>query len=154
MSAVQICVSLYPSADTVLLCASLTTFWTYSSTFLGRIRIFFRFELVCTPPYHENSLPKVSLTHVFQLSTPVLSVTENFKRTDGTDFDPDTIKNIKNAHREFSHGIVVGGRNVVAHEVVSDLKDSGLFTEKDCLDALSLLSHLFYRLDRSTKMTP
>lgn len=94
------------------------------------------------------------MENVFQLSTPVLSVTENFKRTDGTDFDPDTIKNIKNAHREFSHGIVVGGRNVVAHEVVSDLKDSGLFTEKDCLDALSLLSHLFYRLDRSTKMTP
>ncbi len=94
------------------------------------------------------------MENVFQLATPVLSVTENFKRTDGTDFDPDTIKNIKNAHREFSHGIVVGGRNVVAHEVVSDLKDSGLFTEKDCLDALSLLSHLFYRLDRSTKMTP
>lgn len=94
------------------------------------------------------------MENVFQLTTPVLSVTENFKRTDGTDFDPDTIKNIKNAHREFSHGIVVGGRNVVAHEVVSDLKDSGLFTEKDCLDALSLLSHLFYRLDRSTKMTP
>lgn len=92
------------------------------------------------------------MENVFQLATPVLSVTENFKRTDGTDFDPDTIKNIKNAHREFSHGIVVGGRNVVAHEVVSDLKDSGLFTEKDCLDALSLLSHLFYRLDRSTKM--
>ncbi len=94
------------------------------------------------------------MENVFQLATPVLSVTENFKRADGTDFDPDTIKNIKNAHREFSHGIVVGGRNVVAHEVVSDLKDSGLFTEKDCLDALSLLSHLFYRLDRSTKMTP
>lgn len=94
------------------------------------------------------------MENVFQLATPVLSVTENFKRTDGTDFDPETIKNIKNAHREFSHGIVVGGRNVVAHEVVSDLKDSGLFTEKDCLDALSLLSHLFYRLDRSTKMTP
>lgn len=27
--------------------------------------------------------------------------------------------------------------------------DSGLFTEKDCLDALSLLSHLFHRLDES-----
>jgi len=100
----------------------------------------------------EDAAPMME--NVFKLASPVLSVTENFKRTDGTDFDPDTIKNIKNAHREFSHGIVVGGRNVVAHEVVSDLKDSGLFTEKDCLDALSLLSHLFYRLDRSTKMTP
>ncbi len=94
------------------------------------------------------------MENVFQLASPVLSVTENFKRNDGSEFDADTIKNIKNAHREFSHGIVVGGRNVIAHEVVADLKDSGLFTEKDCLDALSLLSHLFYRLDRSTKMIP
>lgn len=34
---------------------------------------------------------------------------------------------------------------------ISDLKETGLFSEKDCLDLLSLLSHLFKRLDESKK---
>ncbi len=92
------------------------------------------------------------MENVFQLATPVLSVTEGFVKPNGDPFDPATITNIKNAHRMFSSGVVLGGRNVVAHEEITDLKDSGLFTEKDCLDALSLLSHLFYRLDNSTKI--
>jgi len=83
------------------------------------------------------------------MTSPVLSVTEKFKKPDGTDFREETIKNIKNAHVRFSSGVVLGGRNVVAHEEVRDLRDSGLFSESDCLDALSLLSHLFYRLDNS-----
>ena len=44
-------------------------------------------------------------------------------------------------------GIVQGGRNVLSHEECKELQESGLFTEKDCLDMLSLLSHLFKRLD-------
>ena len=42
---------------------------------------------------------------------------------------------------------MIGARNHIAHEEISELHDSGLFIEKDCLDILSLLSHLFRRLD-------
>lgn len=89
------------------------------------------------------------MENVFNMSNPVLSVTDKFKKPDGTEFREETIRNIKNAHARFSSGVVLGGRNVVAHEEVRDLRDSGLFSESDCLDALSLLSHLFYRLDNS-----
>ena len=40
-------------------------------------------------------------------------------------------------------------RNPLAHEEIKDLKNSSLFTEKDCLDALGLLSHLQRRLEES-----
>ncbi len=92
------------------------------------------------------------MENVFKLSDPVISVTEGFKRANGDGFDDDTLTGIRNAHREFSHGVLVGGRNPVSHEEIADLRDSNLFTERDCLDALSLLSHLFFRLDRSKKI--
>jgi hypothetical protein len=38
-------------------------------------------------------------------------------------------------------------RNPLAHEIHKELSISGLYTEKDCLDALGLLSHLSRRLD-------
>src|SRR3990172_10578941 len=53
----------------------------------------------------------------------------------------------KNQH--LSQGIIAGGRNPLSHEEVNELKKSDLFSEKDCLDLLSLLSHLFKRLDNS-----
>ena len=37
-------------------------------------------------------------------------------------------------------------------EEVKELKESGLFSENDCLDMLSLLSHLFRRLDVAKKI--
>lgn len=81
-------------------------------------------------------------------SKSVLQIAQGFKKLDGTDFQPDTISNIKEGQKFLSMGVVCGCRNPVSHEEVLDLKDSNLFTEKDCLDALSLLSHLFSRLDR------
>lgn len=93
------------------------------------------------------------MENVFQTITPVLSVTDNFKKFNGDEFAPETIENIKTAHKMFSVGVVRGGRNVVAHEEVKDLRESGLFSEDDCLDALSLLSHLFRRLDNAKKIT-
>lgn len=58
---------------------------------------------------------------------------------------------IEEGQKFLSMGVVCGGRNVVSHEEIADLRDSQLFTEKDCLDLLSLLSHLFKRLDESKK---
>lgn len=80
-----------------------------------------------------------------------LSVTKIFKRTDGSDFLPDTIDNIEVGQHYLSEGIVAGGRHPLQHEEHLELSKTGLFSEKDCLDFLSLLSHLFKRLNDSEK---
>ena len=76
-----------------------------------------------------------------------LRVAQNFRKPNGVDFNSLTINNIEDGQKHLSMGVVSGCRNPVSHEEISDLRDSGLFTEKDCLDALSLLSHLFSRLE-------
>lgn len=81
-------------------------------------------------------------------SDKVLKVTENFQlRPNGEKFSESTLKNIEDGQKYLSQGIVSEGRNPLSHEEHNDLKETGLFTEKDCLDLLSLLSHLFKRLD-------
>lgn len=79
----------------------------------------------------------------------VLKVAKSYKKTDGTDFNNSTIENIEEGQKLLSMGIMSGARNPVAHEEIAELRESGLFSEKDCLDALSLLSHLFRRLDNA-----
>lgn len=81
-----------------------------------------------------------------------LKTTANYKnRPNGQPFAKKTLENIEEGQQFLSMGVVCGGRNVVSHEEIADLRDSKLFTEKDCLDLLSLLSHLFKRLDESKK---
>jgi uncharacterized protein (TIGR02391 family) len=90
------------------------------------------------------------LNFVFPSAGPgILSVTDKFKRLNGTDFDPLTIKNIKEGHTQLCVAMWQAFRDPISHETVEDLRDSGLYTEQDCLDALSLLSHLFCRLDNA-----
>lgn len=81
----------------------------------------------------------------------VLSVTSKYHKTDGGDFTPDTISNIEQGQQFLSAGIMAEVRNPLAHEEIKELRDSRLFTENDCLDMLSLLSHLFRRLDDAIK---
>ena len=76
-----------------------------------------------------------------------LLVTKKYKKTNGSSFDALTIQNIEEGQKMLSEGIVVGGRNPLQHEEHVELSTTGLFSEKDCLDFLSLLSHLFKRLD-------
>ncbi|MCL4498321.1 MAG: TIGR02391 family protein [Deltaproteobacteria bacterium] len=78
-----------------------------------------------------------------------LRVAQNFRKPSGDDFSSQTINDIENGQKFLSMGVVSGCRNPVSHEEIADLRDSGLFTEKDCLDALSLLSHLFNRLNNA-----
>jgi len=85
------------------------------------------------------------------VTSSTLQVAQNFKKPDGNDFQATTINSIEEGQKFLSMGVVSGCRNPVNHEEVADLRDSGLFTEKDCLDALSLLSHLFARLDSAQK---
>lgn len=81
-----------------------------------------------------------------------LETTAHFKtRPNGTPFSKTTLENVEEGQLALSRGVVQGGRNVVSHEEHTDLMTSGLFTEKDCLDMLSLLSHLFKRLDEAEK---
>jgi uncharacterized protein (TIGR02391 family) len=92
--------------------------------------------------------------HVFSDKTnnDVLSIIGDYKKQDGTDFSPDTIKNIQSGQQHLSQGVVAGGRNPLSHEEITELNQSDLFSESDCLDFLSLLSHLFKRLDNSKKV--
>jgi len=80
-----------------------------------------------------------------------LKVTANYtNRPNGQPFSTSTIDNIEEGQASLSRGVVQGGRNIVAHEERNDLLDTGLFTEKDCLDMLGLLSHLYKRLDEAS----
>lgn len=72
-----------------------------------------------------------------------------YLRKNKTEFAQSTLTNIEGAQRKLSQGVFEGGRNIVAHEESLDLVESGLFSEKDCLDLLSLISHLMHRLDTS-----
>lgn len=81
-----------------------------------------------------------------------LKTTAKYKtRPNGKPFDQKTLENIEEGQLALSRGVVQGGRNVVGHEEKRDLSVTGIFSEKDCLDMLSLLSHLFRRLEESEK---
>ena len=99
----------------------------------------------------EKITDRALIENVFCLKKPKLSVTDKYHKPDGNSFEATTIKNITEGHRMLAIAMWQAFRDPIAHEEVRDLRDSGLFTEKDCLDALSLLSHLFGRLDNSVK---
>ncbi|MDR2406500.1 MAG: TIGR02391 family protein [Bacteroidales bacterium] len=90
--------------------------------------------------------------NVFSERNSILSVIGGYKKHDGTDFSLDTIRNVQSGQQHLSQGVVAGGRNPLSHEEISELNHSDLFSESDCLDFLSLLSHLFKRLDNSKKV--
>jgi uncharacterized protein (TIGR02391 family) len=96
------------------------------------------------------------MQRVFGLDKDVpkcLSVCEVYKKTDKTEFSTDTKRNIEDGQRELSAGIVSSFRNPISHEEIKQIQESGLITESDCLDALSLLNYLFSRLSKAKKTT-
>jgi uncharacterized protein (TIGR02391 family) len=100
----------------------------------------------------SNVAPDFSLMGaVFKEITGDLDVMGNYKKQDNSEFTMDTKKNIQSGQQHLSQGIIAGGRNPLSHEEHDELRISDLFSEKDCLDLLSLLSHLFKRLDNSLK---
>ena len=79
-----------------------------------------------------------------------LTVTKKYTcKSNGQPFSPNTLSTIEDGQKFLSMGVVSGCRNPIAHEEIKDLKNSNLFSEKDCLDALGLLSHLQRRLEDS-----
>jgi len=100
---------------------------------------------------NKNRSEASMMGEVFGKNGATLSVSDEYKKKDGSDFQATTKDNIEEGQKFLSMGIVSGGRNPVSHEEIVELRDSGLFSEKDCLDALSLMSHLFRRLNDATK---
>ncbi len=90
------------------------------------------------------------ITQVFG-KDKTLSVSEKYKKRDCSNFTTSTTENIEEGQKFFSMGVFAGVRNPIAHAEIIELKETGLFTENDCLDMLSLLSHLFRRLDDAVK---
>lgn len=90
--------------------------------------------------------------NVFSESNNILSMIGDYKKTDNSEFSEDTKKNIQRGQQQLSQGIWSAGRNPLSHEEVAQLNKSDLFSEADCLDLLSLLSHLFKRLENSKKI--
>jgi len=99
----------------------------------------------------NNKSDASMMGEVFGKNKQRLSVTKKYKKPDGSNFQATTTEDIEEGQKFLSMGIVSGCRNPVSHEEIQDLRVSGLFTEKDCLDALSLLSHLYRRLENAEK---
>jgi len=97
-------------------------------------------KFVFSPDQKPSPAPRIS---------PELSVVKKFNRPNGTEFEELTKRNITSGHGLLAKAMWSAFRSPVAHELATDLRDSGLYTEQDCLDALGLLSHLFRRLDNS-----
>ena len=89
------------------------------------------------------------MAKAFHPESGCLTVTSNFVKRNGQAFSSLTLANIQKGQFQFSQGVIAGGRHPVAHEEIDDLRESGLFSGKDCLDLLSLLSHLCKRLENS-----
>ena len=96
----------------------------------------------------ENELDIVS--NVFG-NNGILKTVKRYTRPNGVDFKSSTKENIEEGQKFLSMGIIKGARHPVAHEEIEDLRESGMFSEKDCLDVLSIISHLMKRLDDSEK---
>lgn len=93
----------------------------------------------------ENNL----LEKVFSHNKPILLVANNHKKSNGQPFNESTINNIEEGNRLLAIAMWKAFRSPIAHEQANELKSSGLFSESDCLDALSTLSFLFRRLDNA-----
>ena len=100
----------------------------------------------------ENEDDRSIMGKVFGLSQhTLLKIMLNATRPNGRPFTERTKNNLEDAQMLLSSGIVTGYRNPISHEEHSDLAEAGVITEQHCLDALSLLTLLFERLNNAEK---
>lgn len=109
-----------------------------------------RYETITKKKSGNNQTGRDLMAQVFG-KDKILSVTSQYKKRDGSSFSSETQENVEDGQKFMSMGIMAGVRNPLAHEEKIELKETGLFSENDCLDILSLLSHLFRRLDNAVK---
>lgn len=110
-----------------------------------------RYETIAQNKSGNNQTGRDLMGQIFGMGK-CLSVTSRYTRRDGSAFKADTQDNIEEGQKFMSMGMMAGVRNPLAHEEKIELKETGLFSENDCLDMLSLLSHLFRRLDDAIKI--
>jgi len=78
-----------------------------------------------------------------------LNFTSSF-RTGSPAISGESAKNLENGQRELAKAIWTAFRNPLSHEPMATIKSLGVISHADCLDALSLMSHLRRRLDSAT----
>nr|WP_238351108.1 TIGR02391 family protein [Kribbella shirazensis] len=67
-------------------------------------------------------------------------------------FDKETLTNFRDGHLKLSEGSVVAFRNPYAHEEEQRLVEADAMSYQDCLDGLSLLSHLYRHFGRALEV--
>ncbi|MFC7501536.1 TIGR02391 family protein [Nocardioides sp. CPCC 206347] len=87
----------------------------------------------------DGSGPRLNFTSPFRSGTPSISGA--------------SATNLENGQRELSKAIWSAFRNPLSHETLETIKSLGVISHQDCLDALSLMSHLRRRLDDAV-LTP
>lgn len=75
--------------------------------------------------------------------------TEYINNETGAVLTEDTIKTLERGNFLLAQAMLAAFRNPIAHQETVDLRESQIYTAEDCLDALSLLSHLYRRLDQA-----
>jgi uncharacterized protein (TIGR02391 family) len=70
------------------------------------------------------------------------------------EFDHRTLVSMRTGQHRLSAGAVAAFRNPYAHEEEERLIATDALTHKDCLDGLSILSHLYRRFDKANSEPP
>lgn len=83
-----------------------------------------------------------------------LSVFAKYREVSGSRITESTVRNVQKGQRLLSGGVISGVRNLLDHQEKRWLLENGAFTDQDCLDILSTLSHLLRRLEGSTQQNP
>jgi hypothetical protein len=76
-------------------------------------------------------------------------IARHFRKPDGSEFDINAIEGLEEAQRLLSAGLWTGYRHPLQHGNPKDVKDSGIITRQNCIDALSILSMLFDRFEQA-----
>lgn len=69
-------------------------------------------------------------------------------------FDGMTLRTMRTGQWKLSEGAVAAFRNPVAHEEQTRLVETEAMTYQDCLDGLSILSHLYRHFERAIELHP
>lgn len=88
---------------------------------------------------------ELSVIHAaFSAKAPLIDIVQPYA---SLALSPTTERNMREGHAKLSEAVWTGFRNPLQHEEVKVLLDAGAFSYQDCLDALSVVSHLRRRVD-------
>ena len=81
----------------------------------------------------------------------ILKIMSDATLSNGLPYTDNTKNSLEESQMLLSQGIITGYRNPISHTEHTELSETGVITEQHCLDALSLLTLLFERLDKAKK---